>query len=48
MRKALRICTLAVCLLVVGAETANAGFFQNLIRLEQRKNEWLRSLFVRR
>jgi hypothetical protein len=44
----LRVFLIALTLLMIGAETAQAGFFSRLVSLERRKNEWLRSVFFRR
>jgi hypothetical protein len=48
MGKKVRVFLIALTLLTVGVESAQAGFFDRLIQLERRKNEWLRSVFFRR
>jgi hypothetical protein len=48
MGRKLRVFVIALTLVMVGAETAEAGFFGRLIELERRKNEWLRSVFFGR
>jgi hypothetical protein len=48
MGRKLRTFLIALTLLMVGAETAQASFFGRLAELERRKNAWLRSLFFRR
>jgi len=48
MARKLRVFLIALTLLMVGVETAQAGVFGRLLQLERRKNEWLRSVFFRR
>jgi hypothetical protein len=48
MRRGLRLCALVLSLTMIGANTAEAGFFQRLWELEQRKNQWLRDTFFPR
>jgi hypothetical protein len=45
MGRKLRAMLIALTLLMVAAETAQAGIFDRLMNLERRKNEWLRSVF---
>jgi hypothetical protein len=48
MRSKLKVFLLALTLVLIGAKTAQAGLFSRLVELEQRKNAWLRSVFLRR
>jgi hypothetical protein len=48
MFRKLRNAILILTVVLVSAETANAGFFQRLWQLEQRKNAWLREVFFGR
>jgi hypothetical protein len=48
MARKFRIFIIALTMVLVGAESAQAGFFSRLMDLERRKNEWLRSVFLRR